>query len=307
MTPDIVSSVSLDLVLFTVVDAQSLSESLWDDSLISLGNYTERPRSGYALFVVTVPAKDETHPELKNRRLLPGGHLYKDETLAESSRRIVNEQLGLDFKKRLWEVKAFDAIHRDPRDPNERIISFAYWAMVEFNMLRKYLGGREQVGLELVNSIPYMERFEQDRGPLEMFDGVCRFGNRQMPSPSSFRAHFKTLSKDMPEGQILGLDHDEMVFFAWRKLRHAFDGRVDPFRYLGNNPLGGEFRLSELHEFTEVCRGERIQKDLFRRQILNEDTFLEASGNTDRSKAGKPAMLYTPKSTDPKKGHGFRG
>jgi hypothetical protein len=63
MTPDIVSSVSLDLVLFTVVDAQSLSESLWDDSLLSLGNYAERPRSGYALFVVTVPANDDTHPE----------------------------------------------------------------------------------------------------------------------------------------------------------------------------------------------------------------------------------------------------
>jgi ADP-ribose pyrophosphatase YjhB (NUDIX family) len=294
MTPDIVSSVSLDLVLFTVVDAQSLSESLWDDSLLSLGNYAERPRSGYALFVVTVPANDDTHPELKNRRLLPGGHLKKTETLAESSHRIVKEQLGLDLKKWLWEVKAFDALDRDIREPKERIISLAYWAMVEFNLLRKYLGGREQVGLELVNSIPYMDKFEQDMGPLEMFDGVCRFGNRTMPSPSSFRAHFKTLSKDLPEGQILGLDHDEMVFFAWRKLRHAFDGRVDPFRYLGNNPLGGEFRISDLHEFTEVCRGERIQKDLFRRQMMSDDRFLRETGKTDKSRAGKPAMLYSP-------------
>lgn len=291
MTPDIVTSSSVDLVLFTVVDTQNLSESLWDDSLLSLGNYAERPRSGYALFVVTVPANEKVYPQLKDRRVLPGGHLYQHETLLKSSRRIVEEQLGLILRKRLWEVKTFDAIDRDP---NGRVISFAYWAMVEFNMLRKYLGGREQVGLELVNSIPYMEKFEQDMGPLEGFDGVCRFGNRSMPSPSSFRGHVKTLSKDLPEGQILGLDHDEMVFFAWRKLRHAFDGRVDPFRYLGNNPLGGEFRLSELHDFTEVCRGERIQKDLFRRQMMSDDAFLLQTGKTDKSRAGKPAMLYSP-------------
>jgi hypothetical protein len=92
-----------------------------------------------------------------------------------------------------------------------------------------------------------------------------------------------------------------MVFFAWRKLRHAFDGRVDPFRYLGNNPLGGEFRLSDLHEFTEVCRGERIQKDLFRRQMMSDDRFLRETGKTDKSRAGKPAMLYSPLSIRPDK------
>ena len=291
MTPDILTASAVDLVLFTVVDTQSLSESLWDDSLLSLGKYAEKPSSGYALFVVTVPANEETHPQLKNSRVLPGGYLNKDETLLESSRRIAKERLGITLRKRLWQVGIFDAIDRDP---NGRVLSFAYWGMVEFNLLRKYLGGREQVGLELVNSVPYMEMFEKEHGPLETFDGVCRFGNRQMPSPSSFRGHVKTLAKDLPEGQILGLDHDEMVFFAWRKLRHAFDGRVDPFRYLGLNPLGDEFRLSELHDFTEVCRGERIQKDLFRRQMLSDDAFLFQTGRTDKSRAGKPAMLYSP-------------
>lgn len=291
MTPDILASSAIDLVLFTVVNTQTLSTSLWDDSLVSLGNYAEKPSSGYALFVVTVPANEEIYPQLKNRRVLPGGHLYKEETLVQSSRRIIKDQLGLNLLKKLWEVKTFDAIDRDP---NGRVISFAYWAMVEFDQLRKYLGGREQVGLELVSSMPYMEKFEQDNGPLEGFDGVCRFGNRRMPSPSSFRGHVKTLSKDLPEGQLLGLDHDEMVFFAWRKLRHAFDGRVDPFRYLGNNPLGDEFRLSELHAFTEVCRGERIQKDLFRRKMMSDDAFLRQTGKTDKSRAGKPAMLYSP-------------
>ena len=291
MSPDILTSSAVDLVIFTVVDAKSLSERLWDDSLVSLGQYSSKSSSGLSLFVVTIPADQEKYPNLTRSRVLPGGYLYKDETLLESSRRIAQEKLGLDLSTRIRQLGTFDEPNRDP---NGRVISFAYWGMVDFEHIRKYLGGREQIGLELVNSSHYMHVFEKEFGPLELFDGVSRFGNRTMPSPSAFRGHRKTLTTNLPGGRILGLDHDDMVFYAWRRLRHAFDGRLDPFQYLGLNPLGKEFRLSELQDFTEVCRGERIQRDLFRRQMLSSETFLHPTKKTDRSKAGKPAKLYSP-------------
>jgi ADP-ribose pyrophosphatase YjhB (NUDIX family) len=291
MSPDILTSSAVDLVIFTVVDAKSLSERLWDDSLVSLGQYSSKSSSGLSLFVVTIPADQEKYPNLARSRVLPGGYLYKDETLLESSRRIAKEKLGLDLSTRIRQLGTFDEPNRDP---NGRVISFAYWGMVDFEHIRKYLGGREQIGLELVNSSHYMDVFEKEVGSLEQFDGVCRFGNRTMPSPSAFRGHRKTLTTNLPEGRILGLDHDDMVFYAWRKLRHAFSGRLDPFQFLGLNPLGSEFRLSELQDFTEVCRGERIQRDLFRRQMQSQETFLLETGKTDRSRAGKPAKLYSP-------------
>jgi hypothetical protein len=291
MSPDILTSSAVDLVIFTVVDAKSLSERLWDDSLVSLGQYSSKNSSGLSLFVVTIPADQEKYPNLARSRVLPGGYLYKDETLLESSRKIAKEKLGLDLSTRIRQLGTFDEPNRDP---NGRVISFAYWGMVDFDHIRKYLGGREQIGLELVNSSHYMNVFEKEFGPLELFDGVSRFGNRTMPSPSAFRGHRKTLTTNLPEGRILGLDHDEMVFYAWRKLRHAFSGRLDPFQFLGLNPLGSEFRLSELQDFTEVCRGERIQRDLFRRQMQSQETFLLETGKTDRSRAGKPAKLYSP-------------
>lgn len=291
MSPDILTSSAVDLVIFTVVDAKSLSERLWDDSLVSLGQYSSKSSSGLSLFVVTIPADQEKYPNLASSRVLPGGYLYKDETLLESSRRIAKEKLGLDLSTRIRQLGTFDEPNRDP---NGRVISFAYWGMVDFEHIRKYLGGREQIGLELVNSSHYMDVFEKEVGSLEQFDGVCRFGNRTMPSPSAFRGHRKTLTTNLPEGRILGLDHDDMVFYAWRKLRHAFSGRLDPFQFLGLNPLGSEFRLSELQDFTEVCRGERIQRDLFRRQMQSQETFLLETGKTDRSRAGKPAKLYSP-------------
>jgi 8-oxo-dGTP diphosphatase len=291
MSSDIHNLNAIDLVIFTVVDAKSLSQSLWDDSLVSQGSYRSESSTGLSLFVLTVPANKERYPNLEKPRILPGGYLLKDETLRKSSQRIAADWLGIKLYSGLRQLGTFD---EPKRDPSGRVISFAYWAMVDFEQIRKILGGRDQIGLELVNSPRYMQIFEKEIGPLEDYDGVSRFGNRQMPAPSAFRGHQKTLSKDLPDGQILGLDHDQIVFFAWRKLRHAFDGRLDPFQFLGLNPLGDEFRLSQLQDFTEVCRGERLQRDLFRRQMLSQDTFLEPSGKTDRSKAGKPAMLYSP-------------
>ena len=284
---------AIDLVIFTVVDESTIRSKVWDEDLISPKDVGTPGHTGLSLFVVTVPVDGSRYPGLSGRRILPGGFLRPDETLADAARRIADERLGLSFRTKIRQLGTFD----DPnRDPNGRVLSFAYWAMVDFEDIRKFLGGRDRVGLELVNATSYMRDFEIDNGPLENFDGVCRFGNRAMPSPSLTRGHFKTLTNAMPSGRLLGLDHDDMVFYAWRALRHAFDGKLDPFTFLGLNPLGEEFRLSELHEFTEVCRGERIQRDLFRRRMLSESSkFVVESGNTDNKRPGKPATMYRAK------------
>ncbi len=289
MTTDIFTSSAVDLVIFTVVDSDKLSKQLWDDSLVSFGPYRPKSPEGLSLFVVTLPADEALYPNLHGQRVLPGGYLGKDETLAEASRRIAKQRLGLSLNTKIRQLGTFDEPNRDPRG---RVLSFAYWAMVDFVEIRKYLGGRDQIGLELVNSHHYMNTFAKENFPLYHYDGVCRFGNRTMPSPSALRGHAKTLTDHLPGGRILGLDHDQMVFYAWRALRHAFTGKLDPFRFLGLNPLGLEFRISELHEFTEICRGETIQRDYFKRQLLKNETYLLNTGKTDRSRPGKPTQLY---------------
>ena len=122
MSSDILTSSAVDLVIFTVVDAKSLSERLWDDSLVSQGQYAAKSSSGLSLFVVTVPANEENYPNLAGSRVLPGGYLYKDETLLKSSQRIAKERLGLDLTTRIRQLGTFDEPNRDP---NGRVISFA--------------------------------------------------------------------------------------------------------------------------------------------------------------------------------------
>jgi hypothetical protein len=93
----------------------------------------------------------------------------------------------------------------------------------------------------------------------------------------------------------LDIDHDEMVFYSWRKLRYAFRGRLDPFRYLGATALSEAFRLSDLKELNDVCRGERTQVDQFRRSVLSESSFIAESNQKEvvQRRPGKPATLYS--------------
>ena len=289
MTTDIYSDKAIDLVIFTVVDEETIRSKVWDDELISPNYAGQKGSYGLSLFAVTVPADPALYPHAIGQRVLPGGYLGKSESLEQASHRIAQDRLGLSLKTKIRQLGIFD----DPkRDPNDRVLSFAYWGMVNFEDIRKYLGGKERVGLELVCSQLFMDKFERENGSLDLFDGVSRFGNRKMPDAKRKVGHDKTLTSQTKSGRILGLDHDDMIFYAWRQLRHAFDGRLDPFRYLGINPLGEEFRLSDLQEFTEVCRGERVQRDAFRRMMLAETSYLSSTGRTDSKRPGKPANLY---------------
>jgi len=256
---------------------------LWDESLLSPTSAFRDAPAGLSLLALTMGSEDS------GERVLPGGFMGPTESIGDAAKRVLRERIGLDLKVPLREIGTFD----DPkRDKSVRTISFSYWAMADFDEVRKLLGGKDKVGLELVNSSGYMNEFEKTHGSLQKFDGVSRFGFRYMPKFSPSKRHEKQVPTDKGV-RILGLDHDLQVFYAWRKLRHAFTGKLDPFNYLGINPLGNTFRLSDLQEFQEVCRGEVVQRDLFRRNMINEDSFITPTNMRDSSRPGKPANLYT--------------
>src|SRR2546429_6743361 len=65
----------------------------------------------------------------KGRWALPGGFVRVDETLDEAARRELQEETGLKnvFLEQLY---TFGALNRDPR---ERIVSVAYYALVKLS------------------------------------------------------------------------------------------------------------------------------------------------------------------------------
>ena len=281
MPNDIFMRIEADVVIFTVVENRTL-EKLDGLGVISPEQTSTPDSNGLSLFVVTMQGDG-------NERILPGDRVLSDESIERAARRITEEKLGLSLKTKLHALKAFD----DPRRGyNQRIISFPYWGMVNFEDLRQFLGGRDRVGLELVNSRAFMNEWDSSFG-LQTFDGISRFGNRRMPNAKKGVSHTKVTTYDMPGGRILAHDHDDMVFYAWRDLRHAFDGKLDPFNFLSINPLGAEFRISDLQEFQEICRGESLQRDAFRRLMMSDDSYLNRTMQTDKNRPGKPANLYS--------------
>jgi 8-oxo-dGTP diphosphatase len=79
----------------------------------------------------------------KNKCALPGGFVYMDETTEECAKRILLEKAGLKnvFIEQLY-------TYSDPdRDPRERIVSVAYYALVNRNQF-ELLAGRDTVRAE---------------------------------------------------------------------------------------------------------------------------------------------------------------
>jgi hypothetical protein len=220
-------------------------------------------------------------------RVLPTGPVPAQRTVRQAAEVLLIEGLGIRESVKL---RPLDYLDTPDRAGSERVIAFPFWGVVDLAKIAPILGGSKQVGIQVVNSrgviAELRDQFEDER-----FDGRSRFGYRIMPDSS--RGHFKYLPIDYQGRKILASDHDRITFYAWRRLRYAFDAKVDPFRAIGVNPLGQNIRLSELQELYEVSLGKRLQRDAFRRAMLEqENPFIEESGETDSSRQGKPAKVY---------------
>jgi ADP-ribose pyrophosphatase YjhB (NUDIX family) len=282
-------TLSVTVTLFTVASEADIGQAPTLRTLISLGT-TGEESVGTGLFCVTRKSNDQQTGQAPSsgKRVLPASVIYRHERVTDAARRIITDELGLTEFGRVRHSRIFDDPSRGDIEGAGRVISLSYWAIVPFDALAPVLGGRDQVGLELVSSSSLLDYW----GPrLAQSDGVSRFGLRESPHGPS--GHQKRLTTELYGETILDADHDEMVFYSWRLLRYAFAGKLDPFRYLGTRVLGDKFRLSDLRELSDVCRGERVQPDHFRRTLTSEDSFVQEVGEVDRTRPGKPASLYT--------------
>ena len=280
------SKIVVTVALFTVLEDFNMFTV--PTSLVSVGDPSDE-KFGMGLFVLTRRSNYDAVPSLTERRVLPASDVRPSESIEGAAQRLLREDLGLSAKVRLRQERIFD---NPERQHGERVISITYWGFANLEDVAPVLGGKEQVGLELVNSSSFLDRWES-KFDLDEFDGVCRFGLRY--SPMERRGHERQLASEMATGPILDIDHDEMVFYSWRNLRYAFRGKLDPFRYLGATALPAAFRLSDLKELSDVSRGERTQVDQFRRSVLNESSFIAESPikEVKQRRPGKPATLYS--------------
>jgi 8-oxo-dGTP diphosphatase len=191
------------------------------------------------------------HPG-RGKYALPGGFVRKDESLDAAAARILRAKAGLDGVF-LEQLYTFGEPGRDPR---LRVVSVAYYSLLEARRLDAVdpaLGARV-VALK----VPWTG---EAGGPAAIVDSA----GRALP---------------------LAFDHADILGMAVRRIR----GKLD-YTPIGYELLPAEFTLRDLQEVHEVVRGERLNKDSFRRRML-AGGLIEPTGERERDAAHRPAELY---------------
>lgn len=213
-------SVAVDVALVTIVDA--------------------------SLAVLVVQRGHHPH---KGQWQLPGGFVRMDESLDEAAARVLAQKAGISnvYTEQLY---TFGRISRDPRT---RVISVAYFALVERARLA---GAAGDARLALID-VPWTG---EAGGPI-------------------------TLTADAAPVE-LAFDHDEIVATVVKRLR----GKL-MYAPVGYELLPPEFTLLDLQRVHETILGVEVNKDSFRRRMLASGE-LEPTGRRQAGVGHRPAALY---------------
>ncbi len=203
-----------------------------------------------ALF--TLVRERGAHP-FRGRFALPGGFVGMAESLEAAAGRVLAEKCGLSglFLEQLY---TFGTPERDPRT---RVISVAYYALVDrtrFGQAAERAPGVATARLE----VPWEG---ETGGPVEL------------RSPDG-------------RGLPLAFDHAEILGMAVKRLR----GKLG-YAPIGFQLLPERFTLLELQRVHETILGRPLNKDSFRRKMLASGE-LEATGESQKDVDHRPAELY---------------
>ena len=206
--------------------------------------------SGGALHTLLVRRAEHPH---RGRWALPGGFVGMDEPLEAAAARVLAGKSGLEglFVEQLYTFG-------DPgRDPRTRVVSVAYYALVDFARFAQAVARSADVAIGRI-SVPW----EGETG-----------GAVEVVSETG-------------EPLALAFDHADILGTAVKRLRGK----------LGYTPVGFQllppsFTLLELQRVHETVLGRPLNKDSFRRRMLASG-LLEATGERQEDVDHRPAERY---------------
>ncbi len=200
----------------------------------------------------TLGLRRTEHP-FRGRVVLPGGFVRPSESLDAAAARVLADKAGLErvFLEQLYSFGEPD------RDPRTRVISVAYYALVDAARFAAAFAAHPELLLAYVK-VPWAG---ETGGAVELEDEAGR-------------------------ALEIGFDHDRILGTAVKRLR----GKLD-YAPIGFQLLPEEFTLAELQHVHEVLQDHKLNKDSFRRRMLASGV-LEATGRQVRDVGHRPPELY---------------
>jgi 8-oxo-dGTP diphosphatase len=176
-----------------------------------------------------------------------------DESVDRAADRVLREKTGLRgvFLEQLY------TFGEPQRDPRTRVITVAYYALVEASTLRLPKDADGDVRLAALH-VPWAG---ERGGPVEARDER----GRKLP---------------------LAFDHGDILGLVVRRLR----GKLG-YAPIGFELLPKEFTLLQLQEIHETILGRRLNKDSFRRSML-DSRRIAPTGRREAAVGHRPAEFY---------------
>lgn len=195
--------------------------------------------------------RDE-HPD-RGRWSLPGGFVGARESLDEAAARVLKTKVGATgiFLEQLYTFGEPD------RDPRTRVITVAYYALVDAAKLARDCSRANRVQLA-----PLRVPWSGERG-----GAVHALGEQGNELPLAF-------------------DHAEIFGLVVKRLR----GKLD-YAPIGFELLPRKFTLRQLQTIHETILGRRLNKDSFRRRMLASG-LIASTGEREVDVGHRPAELY---------------
>ncbi len=199
----------------------------------------------------TLVIRRADHP-FKGAWALPGGFCGIDESLDAAAERVLRQKCSLSDLY-LEQLATFG---RPGRDPRTRVISVAYYALVDIARFHEH---ERSAGAEVGRVVvPW-------QGEAGGMAHVVDANNEPLP---------------------LAFDHEEILGAAVKRIR----GKLN-YTPIGFQLLGERFTLLELQQVHETVLGHALNKDSFRRRMLASGE-LRATGHMQSGVDHRPAELY---------------
>ena len=243
---------------------RSASGDLTEPEFLAAYDASRYERPSVTVDVVLLTVSDGDLHVLLGRRVnhpakgtwgLPGGFVRSDESLDDAAVRVLDEKAGL---KHVF-IEQLYTFGEPGRDPRTRVISVAYYALVDAATLDRAVHG---LGADRLVVARVDVHWEGERG------GAARALDAQ----------------DRP--LVLAFDHGEIIGMAVRRIR----GKLG-YAPIGFELLPDEFTLRDLRLIHEAILRRSLNKDSFRRHVLDRG-LVSATGSRAHGVGHRPPELF---------------
>ena len=237
-------------------------------------NYRKTTKKHMSVLLV----KRDNYP-FKDKWCLPGGFVGIDEDLEDSPKRILKKETNLE-NIYLEQLYTFGSVKRDPR---MRVLSTAYMALVDKNLLNNNLAPNA--------SWFNIKYFADNDSVLVLLDN----GNEQLKFKLKKVLREKTsdsYSYIIEENNDVAFDHALIIYTGIERLKNKIS-----YTDIAFNLMPEYFTLGDLQQVYEVILNKELLDAAFRRIIANKVVKTE---KVKKGEGHRPSVLFKYKSSDEK-------